>query len=320
MKLLKSLSAWMLIVILAFGFVACSDDDDDNGTSPQTTNFETVAEDVIEYVNNVRPTTNKPATAVNQMLVDNENVFIIDLRAASDYQAGHIDVSGASNAQIVNWPVSDLADNLDQIPAGAKVVNVCYTGQTASFATAYLRLEGVEAYNMLFGMCGWTDSGTWTTYTDSDLALETTANSWPAASDVPSITGTDISALFDAFAENGVGDEMKNATDVYAMVNGNDDVFVINYWPEAEYDNGHVPTSVQLTPQTLSMDVLQKIPAGTPVVVYCYTGQTSSQMASVLNILGYEAYSLKFGMNAIDQTHTNNHGFPGGAGLPTVTE
>jgi len=33
-------------------------------------------------------------------------------------------------------------------------------------------------------------------------------------------------------------------------------------------------------------------------VVYCYTGQTAGQAVAALNMLGYEAYSLLFGMSA----------------------
>jgi hypothetical protein len=33
-------------------------------------------------------------------------------------------------------------------------------------------------------------------------------------------------------------------------------------------------------------------------VVYCYTGQTASQVASALNMLGYDASNMLFGMQA----------------------
>ena len=38
------------------------------------------------------------------------------------------------------------------------------------------------------------------------------------------------------------------------------------------------------------------IPTDKPVVVYCYTGQTSSQTVATLRMLGFEAYSLAGGM------------------------
>ena len=38
--------------------------------------------------------------------------------------------------------------------------------------------------------------------------------------------------------------------------------------------------------------------ADKPVVVVCYTGQSAAQAASALNMLGYDASSLSFGMSS----------------------
>ena len=42
-------------------------------------------------------------------------------------------------------------------------------------------------------------------------------------------------------------------------------------------------------------DGLSQIPADKQVVVYCYTGHTAAQATAMLNLLGYDAYSLKYG-------------------------
>ena len=57
-----------------------------------------------------------------------------------------------------------------------------------------------------------------------------------------------------------------------------------------------------------------EIPTDKPVVVYCYSGQTSSQTMAILRLLGYEAYSLSGGMG--------KEGGAGwlGAGYSVVTE
>ena len=43
-------------------------------------------------------------------------------------------------------------------------------------------------------------------------------------------------------------------------------------------------------------DGLITVPPDKPIVVYCYTGQTASQVTSALNMLGYDASNLLFGM------------------------
>ena len=57
-----------------------------------------------------------------------------------------------------------------------------------------------------------------------------------------------------------------------------------------------------------------QIPTDKPVVIYCYSGQTASQVMGVLRALGFEAYNLPGGMG--------KEGGSGwlGAGLPVVTE
>jgi hypothetical protein len=45
-------------------------------------------------------------------------------------------------------------------------------------------------------------------------------------------------------------------------------------------------------------DNLATIPPDKDVVVFCYTGQTAGQATAALNMLGYETYSLLFGMSS----------------------
>ena len=77
-------------------------------------------------------------------------------------------------------------------------------------------------------------------------------------------------------------------------------------------------------------------PTTSRIVVYCYTGQTASQVTSALNMLGYDASNMLFGMQAwtMDkdvrvkgfnaETHTFNYPYEGtaaaGAGEATTEE
>ncbi len=49
---------------------------------------------------------------------------------------------------------------------------------------------------------------------------------------------------------------------------------------------------------SLSAD-LKTLPTDKTIVVYCYTGQTSANLAAYLRVLGYDAKSLKFGTNTM---------------------
>jgi rhodanese-related sulfurtransferase len=57
------------------------------------------------------------------------------------------------------------------------------------------------------------------------------------------------------------------------------------------------------------------------VVTYCWTGQTSSMVTAYLNVIGYNAVSLKFGANGMIYSNLESHKFvTPTVDLPIVTE
>ena len=103
-----------------------------------------------DYANlNVSPATVKAALHANS-----GEYYIISVRQAKDYAAGH--VAGAVNIPFGQGMQTSFAD----LPKDQKIVVYCYTGQTASQTVAILRLLGYDAYNMSGGMNnGWLPAG-----------------------------------------------------------------------------------------------------------------------------------------------------------------
>ncbi len=48
--------------------------------------------------------------------------------------------------------------------------------------------------------------------------------------------------------------------------------------------------------------MLQYLPTDKKIVIYCWTGQTSAQVAAYLRMLGYDAVSMYYGMNGCSFT------------------
>ena len=73
---------------------------------------------------------------------------------------------------------------------------------------------------------------------------------------------------------------------------------------------GHIPGAFQFTPaQSLGLNqMLGNLPTDKPIVVYCWTGQQSSQLTAYLIMLGYEAYSLSYGANNLYYDSLTNLG------------
>ncbi|MFP3976124.1 MAG: rhodanese-like domain-containing protein, partial [Dehalococcoidia bacterium] len=58
----------------------------------------------------------------------------------------------------INIPLKDIArgENLQKLNPDKKIVVYCYTGRTASQATAILNALGYDAWNLKWGISGWT--------------------------------------------------------------------------------------------------------------------------------------------------------------------
>ena len=59
---------------------------------------------------------------------------------------------------------------------------------------------------------------------------------------------------------------------------------------------GHIPGAINIPFGKGMQESFGDIPTDKPVIVYCYTGQTASQVMASLRLLGYEAYNLNGGM------------------------
>jgi rhodanese-related sulfurtransferase len=307
-KYLLPILLFSLIASLGF-FSACNNDDD-----PEPIQINE-AEVLVEYLESAASPLGKDfvstdlptiisATDVNSMNLLG-TVYIIDIRSAGDWADGHI-------ANAVNVAAGDILDHMESTDLSAyeKVAVVCYTGQTAGWATSILRIMGYDnIYSMKFGMSAWHNhfAASWKTNTSNMYSTQfvTDATMKNAPGELPVLstgktTGQEIlEARVDAVLMEGFGAAATTGQAVFANLNN---YYVVNYWSEADYTGlGHVPGAVQYTPKTslkLSAD-LKTLPTDEEVVVYCWTGQTSAFLTAYLRILGYNAKSLKFGANGM---------------------
>jgi rhodanese-related sulfurtransferase len=231
--------------------------------------------------------------------------YIISLRSAEDYAKGHI--PGA-----VNMGVTELftSDNLATIPPDRQVVVVCYTGQTAGQATAALNMLGYEAYSLLFGMSSWTsDPDVFAKRFNpevhaGDYTIDTEAHEPGGPYELPFTLTTTAAVGVGGAAEAYFGDGPRTmaAADLYENLNDGDpenDPYIISLRSAEDYAKGHIPGAVNMgVTELFTPDNLATIPPDRQVVVVCYTGQTAGQATAALNMLGYEAYSLLFGMSS----------------------
>jgi rhodanese-related sulfurtransferase len=110
----------------------------------------------------------------------------------------------------------------------------------------------------------------------------------------------DIAGAADAYFSGGP--RTIQAADLFENLNDGDpenDPYIISLRSAEDYAKGHVPSAVHMDVKALfTSDNLATIPPDKDVVVLCYTGQTAGQATAALNMLGYEACSLLFGMSS----------------------
>ncbi len=296
---------WML-AILAIGvvFTSCNSDDPVNESLVLAEYLESADSPAMkDYVNTDMPSL-ITATDVNSMNLTGQ-IYIIDIRSAADFAAGHI-------ANAVNVPFADLLTHVEGLNMAdyEKVAVVCYSGQTAAYGTSLLRLLGYDkVYSMKFGMCSWNSnfSGGWNSNISNTYATQFTSDvtAKNAAGDMPTLeTGkTTGQEILEARVATLLSEGFDPGKVSNAVVFGNlENYYIVNYWPEAQYlDPGHIPGAVQYTPkESMMVDVdLTTLPTDQPIVVYCYTGQTSAFLTAYLRLLGYDAKSLLYGANGM---------------------
>ena len=88
------------------------------------------------------------------------------------------------------------------------------------------------------------------------------------------------------------------AVDLKNRIEKGEHFFLLDIRLSENYAVGNIPGSVNvefidvMEPHNLA--ILPK--DGTPIILICYTGHTASQLSSVLNLLGYNVWTLRFGM------------------------
>ena len=296
---------WILnILILAILVTGCQKEEEIDESEVLAAYLESSTSPLgKDFVNSDLPTI-MSAEELNTLNVTNQ-VYIIDLRSAADFATGHI-----KNAH--NVALADIVTHMGTVNEASytKIAIVCYTGQTAGYAASLLRLLGhSKVFSLKWGMCSWHAdfASRWNnaisnTYATQFVATNTDkgANGAMPVLTTGKTTGQEIlEARVSALLSEGFTPATVTAATVFGNPSG---YYIVNYWPAAQYaDPGHMPGAIQYTPkETLKLSAdLKTLPTDKPIVVYCYTGQTSAFIAAYLRLLGYDAKSLMFGANSM---------------------
>ncbi len=234
----------------------------------------------------------------------NTKYHLIDIRSDSWFSYGHI--KGANNV-LANDLLKYFQNEINPSDFD-KIVLICYSGQSAAYYSSFLRLAGYEnTYSMKWGMSSWRQDfaeNSWLkNISDAhDGNLETTVNAKPALGTLPSLaTGKSnpeeiLKDRLNIAFEKPYKDFAINAADVFANP---DQYFILNYSSAKNYELGHIKGAYQYEPfgSLSSTSDLTSLPTNKKIVVYDENGQTAAAVTAYLNLIGYDASNLAYGMN-----------------------
>ena len=113
-----------------------------------------------------------------------------------------------------------------------------------------------------------------------------------AAAPADDVVKTAAMAYFENFdsAKN-----MKSVKDFFAAIDANEDMFILDVRQADAYAEGHIKGAVNMPLGKAVAEGLALIPDDKQVYVYCYTGQTASQVMALLNVAGKFAANVQMG-------------------------
>lgn len=267
------------------------------------------------------------AATLNANIAD---YYIIDIRSAADYNAGHI--QGAVNTTLANV-LTEAAK------AGTKkIIIVCYSGQVAAYALAACRLSGYpRTFFLKWGMSAWNSSKDVWTAKIGNIAIQPSQHTnWATYSESPASFAANVDKGKTPVVTSGSDDgsmilkervaavltegaKFVQPADVLANP-GN--YFINNYWTVANVTsngNGHYKGAYRINPLTIVANEVKYLDADKKIATYCWTGQTSAAVTFYLRVLGFDAYGIQWGSNALVNSLLTSNKWPEGQqNLPMV--
>jgi len=198
-----------------------------------------------------------------------DSIYILSIRQQDAYDAGHI-----AGADLIPWGAG-MEQEFDTLPMDKTIVVYCYSGQTAGQTVAGLRLLGYDAVSLNGGMgvganapLGWSNKG-YPVHVVEEAATDYFLN-YESSNIVPS-------------------------EDVFAKIDAEEDMFVLDIRQPDVYAEGHIKGAVNIPWNAEFGQHVESLPMDKPIYLYCYTGQTAGQATAVLRMAGYDVQSIKYG-------------------------
>ena len=302
---------WLVVLLLTLPLLSACGGEETTPTTTTPTTTPTVTEEISEFdiVQDAvdEYLTDKAghimASDLHMRIVEDDAPYIVSIRSDENHAAGHI--PGAVNIKF---------SELTTLPEDEEILLYCDSGQVASFGAVVLGVLDYDVQNLKHGISGWTADPNVATVRFNpenhqfDYQVETAANEGATYGypELDNTTSSDEDAIIEA-AVATVSPKFILATDLNMKVAEDEDMTILDIRSAGYYVAGHIPGAINFGIGSL-VDNLNKLDPDAPVYVYCDTGHWAAHAAALLQMLGYDVYSLKFGICSWSPDETINNG------------
>jgi len=226
-----------------------------------------------------------------EMLKNGEDLFVLDIRSAEDFNAGHID--GAYN---LPWATGAIADNLDKLPGDERIYIHCYSGQTANQLNGLLNFAGFDSVSVLYGWnFGISKVEGYEEITGDAVGEFSGPSDYTIDPEMKTAMEDYLYGLQDVsdtmFKNYMISEEMLNMS-----IESDADMMILSIRQPSDYAEGHIPGAVNIPWGDGMNEFFGQLPTDKKIALYCYSGQTAGQTVAGLRLLGYDVVSLRGGM------------------------
>lgn len=307
--IMRQLLPALLVVFLLFSRVVTPSVFADNPPD----DFEVIRQAAVNYFPSQLRQYHISADNLHNLLYDGNSrndPLVISVQTRVEYALGHI--PGSIN---IPWDeIADIAQVQDYLPKDQLAVIYCNHAIHSPQISVILNLLGYNTLDLVYGFEGWTQnrlavpdhfdpSGVCEHIVEKEVHFAEPTFHYPQLN----VTGTTSEEIITAAANAYLASDRDSCSmicpgDLEQLLTDEEpanDPFILSLrWTE-DYIKGHIPHAINIPPWELfKPENLSRLPADRSIVVYCYLGFTSSQAATILNMMGYDVQVLSHGITA----------------------
>jgi rhodanese-related sulfurtransferase len=248
---------------------------------------------------------------IDEWAIQSKKYQIVSVRSPDDYtHAGHI-----PNAINIYWVNIITDESLSELDFKKIQILYCYYGHGSMITYPILSLLGCKCKSLNFGMMAWNLDALvkepWDKKADYDLEIKENTSKEIYPPPILTTGQTEVKGIIKEMARKYLeseGSPVILSSDVKDIIDDweqkSTEYQIVDIRRNKDYKSGHIPHSINIPLINIAgTDNLKKLDPARTVIIYSENGQTGQMATTLINLLGYHAVNMKFGMMDWNKGH-----------------